>query len=275
MVWTDPDDFPGANRQRDGRYGFEPSRPGGKNYVGDLSTNRSKVLWEITLNDGDHNENAGFYWSDTPDPVNEEALRLWRRLGDQEWCEKKANPGQPYSGSAFTDEGHMNMEVKAVKHALDGGVPGTTGKYGIQLLKRLLKSRGIKYTKEDTKEALAIDLYAQVEEWIPVHEQGLEEKENEDGAPSTSEVTMAGEAGSANDETTEKRVADAPPAGAPSGKATRVDGVRKGPAAEQREHTGAMDTATLVVNPLAAWVERLARGPSRLRPKEPAASGSA
>ena len=84
------------------------------------------------------------------------------------------------------------------------------------LLKRLLKSRGIKYTKEDTKEALAIDLYALVEEWIPVHEQGLEEKENEDGAPSTSEVTMAGEAGSANDETTEKRVADAPPAGAPS-----------------------------------------------------------
>ena len=82
MVWTDPDDFPGANRQRDGRYGFEPSRPGGKNYVGDLSTNRSKVLWEITLNDGDHDENAGFYWSDTPDPVNEEALRLWRRLGD-------------------------------------------------------------------------------------------------------------------------------------------------------------------------------------------------
>ena len=50
------------------------------------------------------------------------------------------------------------------RHALDGGVPGTTGKYGIQLLKRLLKSRGIKYTKEDTKEALAIDLYALVEE---------------------------------------------------------------------------------------------------------------
>ena len=226
MVWTDPDDFPGANRQRDGRYGFEPSRPGGKNYVGDLSTNRSKVLWEITLNDGDHNENAGFYWSDTPDPVNEEALGLWRRLGDQEWREKKANPGQPYSGSALTDEGLMNMEVKAVKHALDGGVPGTTGKYGIQLLKRLLRSRGMKYTKEDTKEALAIDLYALVEEWIPVHEQVLEEKENEGGAPSTSEVTTAGEAGVADDETTKKRAADAPPADAPSSmKATRAGGV--------------------------------------------------
>ena len=151
----------------------------------------------------------------------------------------------------------MNMEVKAVKHALDGGVPGTTGKYGIQLLKRLLKSRGIKYTKEDTKEALAIDLYAMVEEWIPVHEQGLEEKENEGGAPSTSTATKAGGAGAADDETTKKRTADAP-ADAPSGKATRVEGVRKGPVAEQREHTGAMDTATLVVNPLAGWVERLA-----------------
>ena len=88
-----------------------------------------------------------------------------------------------------------------------------------------------------------------------MHDQVLEEKENEGGAPSTSEVAKAGDAGAADDETTRKRAADAPPDDAPSGKATRVDGVRKGP--------------------LAGWAQRLARGISRLRPKEPAASGSA
>ena len=57
-------------------------------------------------------------------------------------------------------------------------------------------------------------------------EKWLEEKENEGGAPSTSEVAKAGEAGTADDETTKTRAADAPPAGAPSSmKATRAGGV--------------------------------------------------
>jgi hypothetical protein len=106
-----------------------------------------------------------------------------------------------------------------------------------------------------------------------LREIGDVEKENEGGAPSTSDATKAGEAGAADDVTTKKRAADSP-ADAPSGKATRVEVVPKGPVAEQREHTGAMDTATLHAlqvraahgrhGPLAAHVERLLRNLSRL-----------
>ena len=72
MVWTDPDDFPGANQQRYGRYDLEPSRPGGKNFVGDLKLKTVEGLCgRSRSNDESHHdeeENAGFYWSDTPDP---------------------------------------------------------------------------------------------------------------------------------------------------------------------------------------------------------------
>ena len=109
-----------------------------------------------------------------------------------------------------------------------------------------------------------------------MHEQGLEEKENE-GRRAVDKHSDEGRRGGCGPTMLRRRSVRPMRRPTPSGKATRVEGVRKGPVAGQREHTGAMDTATLVVNPpLAGWVERLARGLSRLRPaKEPAASGSA
>ena len=53
-----------------------------KGAVHDLSGGASKILWEIKFQFDSRFETHGFYWSDTPDPVNKEAISCWVLVGN-------------------------------------------------------------------------------------------------------------------------------------------------------------------------------------------------
>ena len=161
-----------------------------KGAVHDLSGGASKVLWEIKFqSSGSKFETHGFYWSDTPDPVNKEAISCWVLVGNPAGRDNEENingsqtkPGQPYYGSAILGYGQCccSIYVEAVKqHRRYGGswdpdmdklYPSPTsnvGEYGVQALKRILKSRGIAFATSDKKDALAHRLHDYLDEWIP------------------------------------------------------------------------------------------------------------
>ena len=161
-----------------------------KGSVTDLSAGSSKILWELELswNGGQKTEVDSFYWADSPDAVTKEAVALWPLLGNPEWRDNETNvdgsetkPGQPYYGFACLNAGSSScgMFVSAVKHHKRYGgngnpemdkfypSPGTTGGYGINTLKRILRSRSIPFAAGEKKDDLAIKLHDYLEEWIP------------------------------------------------------------------------------------------------------------
>eukprot|EP00747_Dinoflagellata_sp_TGD_P166137 gnl/TRDRNA2_/TRDRNA2_188445_c0_seq1.p1 gnl/TRDRNA2_/TRDRNA2_188445_c0~~gnl/TRDRNA2_/TRDRNA2_188445_c0_seq1.p1 ORF type:complete len:375 (+),score=58.56 gnl/TRDRNA2_/TRDRNA2_188445_c0_seq1:51-1175(+) len=121
--------------------------------VHDLANGASRQLWEVRLlwNGGRREEIDGLFWADDVDAVNKRAISLWPQLASSVPCGgmsamscqenvdgSRTRKGIPYQGFACLGMGQASVMI-----TVSQVVSASARRYGAQLVKRALASRGL------------------------------------------------------------------------------------------------------------------------------------
>lgn len=150
----------------------------------------SSCLWVVTrAYTNEKDEAIAGVWSDTPDTANARALRLWYEY-NPDWMDCQDNvdgsrteKGECYQGFSCVDVGSASVMIYVSKYE------GYMG-FGIQALKRILKSRNISIDHKGLKGKAAKDL---LRKRLDTHIKDLEtpnavEEEQEEGGEGEEKV---------------------------------------------------------------------------------------
>eukprot|EP01047_Picozoa_sp_COSAG01_P014860 COSAG01_NODE_733_length_13988_cov_1136.208150_11_plen_146_part_01 len=132
-------------------------------------------------------------WSNTPDTANKLAQAVWNEhdLSTADCCQningKNTKKGDTYSGFACLGWGSSSLNVQ-VDSVVGAGGSSACHTFGVNQLKRILKSRGLCATGDKQKLAAALKAYLRCP---PPTQQELEKSAAADAADATADAADA------------------------------------------------------------------------------------